>query len=158
MEEAPKPGEKLAIANPEDCPEEKPNPVLELPNCELLPKPKLTLGTERYAGGSPGGGGGLINANGCADDDATEVAMAELAEEGKENGLLKGEGELMESAALGDVKIAAFLLPPRATAKVTPSFKMRDEPMARAVSKLSLVSNQAVPKGLPGMCLMPTIF
>ncbi len=158
MEEAPKPGEKLPIANPDDCPEAKPNPVLEPPNCELLPKPKLTLGTERYAGGSPGGGGGLINANGCADDDAKEVVVAELVNEGKENGLLKGVGEAIGSAALGDIKFAAFLLPPRTTVNVRPSITMRDEPMARAASKLSLVSNQAVPKGLPGDCLMPTRF
>ena len=100
----------------------------------------------------------MINANGCADDDATEVAVAELVNEGKENGLLKGVGEAMESAALGDVKFAAFLLPPRATVNVRPSITMRDEPMARAASKLSFVSNQAVPKGLPCTCLMPTIF
>ncbi len=139
FEEAPKAGGKFPTENPVDCPEAKPNPEFEPPNCELLLKPKFD-DTEEYAGGSPGGGGGFVNANGC-DDTADEAEnMLEWVGDGKENGLLKGVGEAMESAALGNVAAGEFLLPPRWTVKTTPSLKLRDEPNARAASKLSSVS------------------
>ena len=78
--------------------------------------------------------------------------------DGKENGLLKGAVDPIESPPVGVVAFAAFLAPQRWTVKVTPSLKMRDAPSARASSKIACDSNHTNPKCLPGKCFMPQAF
>jgi hypothetical protein len=39
-------GAELMIENPDDCPQVKPNPALELPNCAPLAKPTLLPKTD----------------------------------------------------------------------------------------------------------------
>jgi hypothetical protein len=155
VDEATKEGTKLLMANPEDCPDGKPNPRLEPPNCELLAKPTLPPKEEACAGGSPGGGGGFTNRF----DDAADVAEATKGLEGdaKGNGLLKRVGEPIESPDRGDGK-SAFLFPTLNTVKTTPSFNLRDAPSSNAASMPSFDSKYAVAVGLPSMCLKPTTF
>ena len=132
-DEATNAGAKLPMANPDDCPEVKPNPAPEPPNCMLPVKPTLPPKTDAYAGGSPGGGGGLTNGT----ENAVEVAAVEVVVEGNGNGLLKKAGEPMESPARGDGTSAAFLFPTLKTVKVMPSLNLRDAPSSKAASKIS---------------------
>lgn len=150
VDEATKEGTKLLMANPEDCPDGKPNPRLEPPNCELLAKPTLPPKEGACAGGSPGGGGGFTNRF----DDVADVAEATKGFEGdaKGNGLLERVGEPIESPD------TAFLFPTLNTVKTTPSFNLREAPSSNAASKLSFDSKYAVAVGLPSICLMPTTF
>jgi hypothetical protein len=158
VEEAPNAAGKFPIVNPEDCPETEPNPKFDPTNCELLPKPELPPNTEEYAGGSPGGGGGFENIGGIEGEADEAEKIVGLVVDGKENGLLKGAVDPIESPPVGIVAFAAFLATERWTVKVTPSLKMRDAPSARASSKIACDSNHTNPNCLPGKCFMPQAF
>lgn len=100
VDEATNAGTKLPMANPDDCPDGKPNPKLEPPNCALLAKTTPPPKEEECAGGSPGGGGGFTNRIDDAADVADEVEARKGFEgDAKGNGLLETLGETIMSPA-----------------------------------------------------------